>query len=113
MIWNLNLIALVLSVVIASFSQMLLKNSSGKERRSVLFDYLNIEVIIAYIMLLASTLLVIFALQKIEYKNVSIINSFGQVLVLILGWKLLGEKLSIFKVAGIILIIIGTVIYFA
>ena len=50
---------LILSVVVASFSQILLKKSAGKTYASVLQEYLNPLVIIGYGMMVLSTLLTV------------------------------------------------------
>jgi len=96
----------------ASVSQILLKHSANRKRESFFKEYLNFEVLLAYFLLLISSLMVIFALQKIEYKNAAILNSLGQVLVLLMSWRLLGEILTRKKLIGITIIVIGVYVFF-
>ena len=54
------------SVFVSSVSQTLLKKASMKERGSILQEYLNLPVILAYGMFFGSTLLTIALLLAIE-----------------------------------------------
>lgn len=45
---NTHLLILILSVVVASFSQILLKKSAQKTYRSIIYEYLNPYVICGY-----------------------------------------------------------------
>lgn len=103
---------LVLSVTIASISQIMLKHSANKENASLIEEYVNIEVIMGYILMLISTIMVIFALRYLEYKNAAILNSLGQVMVLFLSWRFLGESLARKKIIGIIMIIFGIYVFY-
>ena len=60
---KLHVIILLCSVLIASFSQILLKKSAGKTYRSVIFEYLNPYVICGYGMMFLSMFLTILAMR--------------------------------------------------
>ena len=68
---------LFLSVLIASFSQILLKKSAKKQYDSFLKEYLNPYVIIGYAMMVGSTILTILAYREVAYKNGPVIESLG------------------------------------
>ena len=66
---------LVASVIVASFSQVLLKKSAAKKYDNVIKEYLNPYVIIGYMMMVGTTVLTILAYRGIEYKNGPVIES--------------------------------------
>lgn len=82
---NKYMILLVLSVVVASLSQILLKKSASKTYSSVLREYLNPYVIIGYGMMVVSTLLTVGGYAGLEYKNGAVVESLGFVLVMLLS----------------------------
>ena len=100
------------SVTVASFSQILLKKSAQKEHGSFLNEYLNVHVIVGYSLMVVSTLLTIFAFTGMDYKNGPIIESVGYILVMLLSWWLLKEKLTLRKVLGNCLILVGILIFY-
>ena len=105
-------VCIFLSVIIASFSQILLKVSARKTYPSVLREYLNPWVIVGYGMLVCSTLLTIFAYKGIAYKNGPVVESLGFVLVMMLSSLFLHEKITRRKLMGNMLIIAGIVVFY-
>lgn len=102
----------VLSVVIASFSQILLKKSAMQTYRSFLKEYLNPWVIGGYTMLFGSMLLTIIAYGGLEFKNGPIIESLGYVLVMFLSLFFFGERITQKKAIGTGLILIGILVFY-
>lgn len=102
----------VLSVVVASFSQILLKKSATKQYTSVIREYVNPYVMIGYGMLFGSMLLTIMAFKGIEFKNGAIIESLGYVLVILLSRIFFREKITKNKIMGTACILAGIVIYY-
>lgn len=100
------------SVVIAAFSQMLLKKSATKEYENIFREYLNPYVIMGYGMMVCSTVLSIVAYKGIEYKNGPVIESLGFILVMFLSFLLFKEPITKNKIVGNILIIIGIVVFY-
>lgn len=105
------LVAMFFSVLIASVSQILLKKSAMKAHRSVLGEYLNIYVLCGYGLLFGSMLLTVYAYSGMPYKNGPVIESLGNVLALVFGYTVFGEKISIRKLAGIACIVAGICIF--
>ena len=104
-------LAMFLSVVVASVSQVLLKKSTLKTYHTVLQEYLNPYVVCGYGFLFLSMLLTVYAYSGMDYKNGPVIESMGNVIVLLLGYFVFGEKISIRKVAGIACIMAGIVVF--
>ena len=105
-------IFLCASVVIASFSQVLLKKSAGKKYSSFIKEYLNLYVITGYLMMAVSTVLTIIAYKEIAYKNGPVIESLGYILVIFLGLIFFGEKITFRKIIGNALILIGIIVFY-
>lgn len=110
---NKYMLLLVLSVVVASFSQILLKKSAGKTYASVIREYLNPFVITGYGMMVLSTLLTVGGYAGLEYKNGAVIEALGFVLVMFLSRIFFGEKITKKKLLGNSLILIGIFIFYS
>lgn len=104
-------IAAILSVLISSFSQTLLKKSANIKYNSHIKEYLNPYVIFGYILMVLCTFLTIYAFRGIDYKIVAIIESLGYVFVLYMSKLIFNEKITKNKLIGNLFIIIGIVIF--
>ena len=102
----------ILSVTIASFSQVLLKKGAMKKYPSVLREYLNPYVMLGYCMMFGSVLLTMIAYKGMNFMNVPVLESIGYVLVPILSYFFFKEKLSVRKIAGVCCILLGIFIYY-
>lgn len=100
-----------LSVVVASVSQVLLKKSALKKYDNVIKEYLNPYVIGGYGLLFGSMLLTVYAYSGMDYKNGPVIESLGNVFVLVLGYFVFRERISFRKILGIACIMAGIVIF--
>lgn len=105
------IIIFIISVCVASISQILLKKSASIERKSKIKEYLNIFVILAYGLLFLSTLLTMYAYKKINLSVGVVIEAIGYIIVAILSYIFLKEKFTKNKLIGIALIIIGVIIF--
>lgn len=103
---------LILSVLIASFSQILLKKSAEKTYPSVMREYLNLYVIFGYGMMFVSMFLTIIAYSGMEFTNVQIVEATGYIMVLILSYFFFHEKITRKKVIGMIFIFAGIAVYY-
>lgn len=97
----------IVSVLISSISQILLKLSANEKHSSQLFEYLNFKVISAYLLFVISLLLTIIAFKRIPLSFGPIIESLGTVFILFLSKIILKEKLTVKKISGICLILLG------
>lgn len=109
---NRFVLCMFMSVSVASVSQILLKKSAMKTYSSFIKEYVNPFVIGGYGLLVLSMLLTIFAYSGMEYKNGPVIESFGNVLVLVLGCIFIKEKLSLKKFLGVGCIILGMAVFY-
>lgn len=101
----------VFGVFISSVSQIILKKSANKKYSNKIREYVNVRVITSYIIFFGATLCSVFAYSKIPLSFGPILESSGYFFVAILSHLFLKEKISIKKIVGICIIIIGIVIY--
>ncbi len=105
------MVSMFLSVAVASVSQVLLKKSALKVYDNVIREYLNPYVIGGYGLLFCSMLLTVYAYSGMDYKNGPVIESLGNVFVLVLGYVVFQERISLRKILGIACIMAGIVIF--
>ena len=109
---NSYILFLLGSVIVASFSQILLKKSAMKTYDSHIKEYLNPYVITGYGMMVISTILTIIAYSRVDYKNGPIVESLGYILVMVLSYFFFNEKITVRKVIGNALILIGIIVFY-
>ena len=109
---NKYVLLLILAVLVSSISQIILKKSASKTYNSIIKEYLNPYVIIGYGLMVLSTVLVVLGLKGVPYKNEPIIESLGNIIVMILSNRILKEKITKKKLIGNLLILIGIIIYY-
>ena len=103
----------VVSVLIASVAQILLKKSAMQAHHSVFSQYMNALVICGYFLLGISLIANIFAMSKgVELKVVSIVESFSYLFVPILSYLFFKEKITPRKIVSIIIIMVGVTLFF-
>lgn len=100
----------IVSVFISSISQILLKISANKQHDSIIKEYLNPCVIIAYGIFFCSSLLTIYAYKAVPLSMGPIIESAGYIFVAFLGYVFLKEQLNKRKKLGILCILAGIAI---
>ena len=103
----------ILSVIIASCSQILLKKGAMKAYDSFIKEYLNVFVISGYGMLFGSVFLTMLAYRGMDYMNVPVLEAIGYVLVPVLSYFFFKEKLTGKKLVGILFILAGILVYYA
>jgi len=99
------------SVLISSVSQIGLKIASNKKYDSVLREYLNSWVIVSYLLFFSATLITIVAMRVISVSRALILESAGYVFVSFFSYVFLKERFSAKKIIGIIVIILGVIVY--
>lgn len=101
------------SVVIASFSQVMLKSGAKKEYSSAIREYLNLYVISGYGLLLISMVLPIIAYKfGLDYKEAPVIEAIGPALVTVLSFFFFKEKLTKKKIIGNVLVVLGIIVFY-
>lgn len=109
---NFAILIMVLSAILAAYSQVLLKSSSNRKNRSgFLGDILNIRVISAYFILILTMFMNIFAYNYVNYKLGPIIGTLSYIFVIIFSRYFFNEKISKNMIIGSSLIIAGIIVY--
>lgn len=103
----------ILSVVIASFSQILLKKGAMKRYDSFIREYLNVYVLSGYFFMFGSVLLTMIVYRGMDFMNVPVLEAIGYVLVPVLSYLFFKESLTKKKIMGIACILAGIFIYYA
>jgi len=104
---------MLLGVFISSIAQVLLKKAAQKHYDSVLQEYLNLPVITAYAIFFAATFLSIYAYKVVPLSMGPILEATGYIYVTIFGVTIFHEKLDLYKLAALALIIGGIIVYSA
>lgn len=102
---------MALGVFISSLSQVLLKKAAVNKYKSFIFEYINPKVLIAYIIFFIATILSVFAYKVIPLSLGPIIDATGYIYVTLFGVFIFKEKVNNIKIIGIVLIVLGIVIY--
>ncbi len=106
-----SVIILLVSVLVASVSQIILKISANKEHETRIKEYLNPYVITAYVMLLGSTVLTMIALRHLPLSHQPLYESVSYIFVSVMGYFLLKERFSKKKLIGLALILAGIFVF--
>lgn len=101
----------LISVLISSISQVMLKKAADKTYKSPLWEYCNLLVIGAYGMFFCSVILTMLALKYIPLSMSPILESSGYIFVSVLGYFFLKEKFRRKKLMGFFLILCGIVVF--
>lgn len=101
----------VISGILSSFSQVLLKKSAEKEKKTILGEYLNPYVIIGYTIMISCMALMIIAYRGLPFKYGAVLESLVYLYIMILSRILLKERLTKKKIIGNIVIVIGVIIF--
>lgn len=104
-------IIMLASVLISSISQILLKISTKLEHKSRIEEYLNPFVLFAYGLFFISTFVTMYALKGIPLAMAPILESSGYIFVALLSKVILKEQISLKKLFGLCIILIGICIY--
>lgn len=102
---------MLLGVFISSVAQVLLKKEAAKKHDSVIQEYLNAPVIIAYIIFFSATFLSMYAYRVIPLSMGVILEATGYLWVTIFGVTIFKEKIGGMKLIALGLIIAGIVVY--
>ena len=102
---------MLLGVFISSIAQVLLKKAAQKNYDSVIKEYLNAPVIIAYAIFFGATFLSIYAYRVVPLSMGAILEATGYIWVTIFGVTIFKEKLDGMKLSALGLILGGIAVY--
>ena len=101
----------LVGVFISAVSQVLLKKEAMKPHDSVIAEYLNPRVIIAYLIFFAATLMTIYAYKEVPLSLGPILEATSYVYVMVFGAVFFAEKPTKLKGAAIGLILVGVAVF--
>lgn len=101
----------LVSVLISSISQVMLKKAADKQYDNPLREYGNPLVIGAYGLFFGSVILTMLALKVIPLSMSPILESSGYIFVSVLGYFFLKEKFQKGKLVGFLLILLGIAVF--
>ena len=98
-------------VLISSFSQVLLKKSANVSNESFISTYLNWRVITAYGIFFIATIISLISYKYISLSFGAVIESTQYIFVALFGYLFFKEKINKSEMFGLILIILGVIIF--
>ena len=105
------IIVWIISVLISSVAQVMLKAEADKKHESRLKEYLNPMVIAAYGIFFLSTFLTMYALKYVPLTYSPIIEPLSYIFVPVIGVLVLKEKISRRRVLGIAVMLVGIAVF--
>lgn len=102
---------LLFSNFIGAVSQVLLKKSAMESHKSFVFEYINVKVVVAYLLFFAAVFIDLTALKIVPVSYVPIIEASSYIFAIILSRIFFKDKIKAKQMAAIALIIAGIAIY--
>lgn len=104
-------LVLLAGVFVSAISQVMLKKAALKKYDSIIKEYMNPLVIVAYIMFVGTTFLSIFAYKGIPLSMGPVLEATSYIYVTIFGVTIFKEKMSKRKLLSLVLIVAGIMVY--
>ncbi len=104
-------IVLLTSIFIASISQVILKKSTFKHYDSVIREYINLPVILAYSIFLIANMMTVFAYSAVPLSLGIALETTSYLYITFFGVVIFKEKLTKQKIFSLALIILGILVY--
>lgn len=108
---NMYIAIFLAAVFISSASQILLKKSAGEAHKNRIREYINVPVVIAYLLFFGTTFLTVEAYKYVPLSMGPILESTGYIWVAVMGSFFLKERLNRKKILGLLLIISGIIVF--
>ncbi|MEI6752086.1 MAG: hypothetical protein WCK78_02865 [Paludibacter sp.] len=110
---NIFILVVIIGVFMASVSQLLLKQSALLKQKSIIKEYLNVKVILAYSLFGLSVILNIIAMKYgVKLKEIPILETLGYLFVFGLSFFLLKERLNKQELIATVFILIGVIVFY-
>lgn len=100
-----------LGIFIAGVAQILLKKSAGKQYTYWWRQYVNAYVISGYALMVLSTVCTVIAMRKVPLTSTPVWNSMGILWATFWGRVIFKERLSKDKGIGVVLVLIGIIVF--
>lgn len=102
---------LLCGIFIGSVSQVLLKKASMKNYASTVMEYINPQVIFAYLLFWGTTLISVIAYKEIPLSLGAVLETSSYLYITIFGVVIFKERLNYKKILALSLIVSGSIIY--
>lgn len=102
---------LLLGVFLSAVSQVILKKAAMKKYASPIREYLNPQVIFAYMLFVGTTLLSVLAYKGIPLSLGPVLEATSYLYVTIFGVTIFKEKVTTKKLLALALIVLGIIVY--
>lgn len=99
------------STFLASVSQVLLKKAALREHKTLLEEYTDWRVILGYGLFVGCTLLTMLAYKGVPLNVGPVLEATGYLYVTIFGVSIFHEKMNSKKIAALVMIVVGIIIY--
>lgn len=99
------------STFLASVSQVLLKKAALREHKTLLEEYTDWRVILGYGLFVGCTLLTMLAYKGVPLNVGPVLEATGYLYVTIFGVTIFHEKMNPKKIAALVTIVVGIIIY--
>ena len=100
-----------MGIIIANYSQILLKKATLHDYDKKWKEYINVYVIVGYSLFTINAGINMFALKGIPLKTVPILESLSYFIMLFFSWLFLKEKITKRKLIGNMIIVIGIIVF--
>ena len=101
---------MLLSVFLSAVSQVLLKKAAQQPHSSLISEYLNFRVILAYALFLGCTFLTMYAYKAVPLSLGPVIESTSYIYIAIFGIVFFKEKMNRKKWIALLLIVSGVIL---
>ena len=101
----------IAATVLAALSQIMLKISANREYKNKLFIMLNPLVIISYGIFFITMVMSVYSLKGMSISLGNVVESINYILIPVLSYIFLKEKINRTQFIGIIVIIIGITVF--
>ncbi|KMQ06079.1 EamA family transporter [Bacillus thuringiensis] len=108
---NSYMLLFIFGIILANYSQILLKKATLQQYDSRIKEYVNPYVIIGYSLFVINAGLNVIAMKGMALKQASALESLSYIIILIFSWYFLGEKITKRKLIGNTIIIVGVIVY--
>ncbi len=108
---NRYVLTALISGVLSAFSQILLKKGSSVEYDSKIREYVNPYVISGYALTFTCMFVMIYAYRGIEFKLGAVLESLVYFYVMVLGKIFFNERLTVKRIVGNLLIVLGVAVF--
>lgn len=102
---------ILVNVLVSASSQLLLKKAAQKSYTTMLQSYLNPMVIGAYAIFFGTTIINVFALKYVPLSLAAVLEATAYIYIPVLSFVVLKEPVTSRTARGILLIVIGIVIF--